>query len=165
MHRIERFPPRLALMAPDVALRYVERGGTIALVNFATVDWHFGPAVLATFAERRKDLLENIVRPYEREIANSLSQPHPSWYEEAATFLSVLLSEAPASIQRILDMISADTAKLGWQACLRGKSGGRRTVGLLIEAALERDDAMGRLARDLEPTSQSPPPLNGRLRN
>ena len=135
-------------MAPDVALRYVERGGNIALANFAHVDWRFGPGVLAIFAERRKDLLEKIIRPCEREIANSLSQPHPSWYEEASLFLSVLLSEAPASVPRILDLISVDKAKLGWQACLKGKAGARRTVGLLIEAALERDDAMGRLARD-----------------
>jgi len=149
VHRIERFPPRMVLMAPDVALRYVESGGTIALANFAHVDWHFGPAVLATFAERGKDRLEKIVRPWEREIANSLSQPHPSWYQEAGAFLSVLLSEVPASIQRILDFISADKAKLGWEACLKDKAGARRTVGLLIEAALDRDDAMGGLARGL----------------
>ena len=119
------------------------------MANFAHVDWHFGPAVLATFAERGKDRLEKIVRPWEREIANSLSQPHPSWYQEAGAFLSVLLSEVPASIQRILDFISADKAKLGWEACLKDKAGARRTVGLLIEAALDRDDAMGGLARGL----------------
>jgi hypothetical protein len=160
-HRIESLPPRLVLMAPDVALRYVERGGVIALVKFSHVDWHFGPGVLAVFAERRKDLLEKIVRPCESEIANSLSQPHPSWYEEASLFLSVLLSEAPASIPRIIDLISADKAKLGWQACLKGKAGARRTVGLLIEAALKRNDAIGRIARDLRahfPKSSTVPP-------
>jgi hypothetical protein len=162
-HRIERFPPRLVLMVPDVALRHVERGGTISLVNFAHVDWHFGPAVLAIFAERRQDLLENIVRPCEREIANSLSQPHPSWYQEAAKLLSVLLAVCPASMPRIIDLISAEKAKLGWQACLKDKAGARRTAALLIDAALKRDDAIGQLARDLRaefPTSSAVQPRN-----
>jgi hypothetical protein len=127
----------------------LRRSKTVRHRSQTHVDWDFGPAVLAIFAERSKDVLEKIIRPCEREIANSLSQPHPSWYEEAAIFLSVLLSEDPTSIQRILDLISADKATLGWQACLKDRAGARRTVGLLIEAALERNDAMGRLARDL----------------
>ena len=161
--RIERFPPRIALMAPDVALRHVERGGAIALAGSSHVDWHFGPAVLAIFAERRKDLLEKIVRPCEGGIANSLSQPHPSWYNDAALFLSILLRADPPSIQRVLDMISPDKAKAGWEACLKDKAGPRRTVGLLIEAALERCDAIGGLARDLRsqyPKSSIALPIN-----
>ena len=50
--RIKRFPPRLALMASETALLYVDGSGTIALVSFDHVDWPFGPVVLTFFAEQ-----------------------------------------------------------------------------------------------------------------
>jgi hypothetical protein len=147
--KIKRFPPRLALMAPETALRYVDGGGTIALVSFDHVDWHFGPVVLTLFAEQRKELFETLVRPCESAVAASLSQAHPSWYGEASDFLTLLETECPESLQRILTLMDVEKARVGWTACLKDKAGARRTASILVQAAYGRDDSIGQLAREL----------------
>lgn len=147
--KIKRFPPRLALMAPETALRYVDGGGTIALASFDHVDWHFGPVVLTLFAEQRKELFETLVRPCERAVAASLSQAHPSWYGEASDFLTLLETRCPESLQRILTLMDVEKARVGWTACLKDKAGARRTASILIQAAYGRDDSIGQFAREL----------------
>jgi hypothetical protein len=157
--RFELFPPRLAIMAPETAFTYVERGGKIALVRYTHVDWHFGPRILAYFAERHPDLFDDVIRPWEAEIAHSLSQLHPSWYDDAANLLSVLDSASPASLQRILGLIDVTKAKEGWKACLGKRSGARKSVSILIEASKSRRDAVGLLAKELRarfPSSSTP---------
>ncbi|MCU1250074.1 MAG: hypothetical protein JWQ49_3103 [Edaphobacter sp.] len=147
--KIKRFPPRLALMAPETALRYVDGGGTVALVSFDHVDWHLGSVVLTLFAEQRKELFEALVRPCESAVAASLSQAHPSWYGEASDFLMLLKTECPESLQRILTLMDVEKARVGWTACLKDKAGARRTASILVQAAYGRDDSIGELAREL----------------
>ncbi len=148
--KIKRFPPRLALMAPETALRYVDGGGTIALVSFDHVDWHFGPVVLTLFAEQRKELFETLVRPCESAVAASLSQAHPSWYGEASDFLRLLEAACPESLQRILTLMDVEKARVGWTACLKDRAGARRTASTLVQAAYGRNDSIGQLARELQ---------------
>ena len=147
--KIKRFPPRLALMAPETALRYVDGGGTIALVSFDHVDWRFGPVVLSLFAEERKEIFGSLVRACESALAVSLSQANPSWYGEASDFLTLLETECPESLQRILTLMDVEKARVGWTACLKDKAGARRTASILIQAAYGRDDSIGQLAREL----------------
>jgi hypothetical protein len=147
--KIKRFPPRLAIMVPETALRYADGGGTIALVSFDHVDWHFGPVVLNLFAEQRKELFETLVRPCESAVAASLSQAHPSWYGEASDFLTLLETECPESLQRILTLMDVEKARVGWTACFKDKAGARRTASILVQAAYVRDDSIGQLAREL----------------
>ncbi len=148
-HRIDLFPARLAMMVPNTAFQHVEAGRKIRLVQFDHVDWHFGPGTLALFAKERPGLIDSAIAPWEPEIGRALSYPHPSWYEEAADLLSLLTTASPASLQRILDNVSTLTAESGWTASITKGGGPRRTVSLLIEAAKDRPDSVGLLARNL----------------
>jgi len=140
-------PARLALMAPDVAFRHVERGRRIALSNADHVDWRYGAGVLAHFADGRPDLLPTLLAPTESHVAHVLSQRHPSFFGESALFLRLIRQCAPQSLDRILGQIDLTGAEIGWAAALAKGGASRRDVALLVEFALKRDDAIGDLAR------------------
>lgn len=158
-HRIELFPPRLALMARQAAFAHVQNGKKIRFEQYDHVDWTFGAVVTALFADERPDLLDVALSPWEPHIARALSQADPSWYAEAANFLSIYATASPTGLQRVLGQIHVATVESGWAACLRKGSGARRSIGLLIEAAKDRPDRIGLVARDLRrrfPTSSVP---------
>ena len=149
-HRIELFPPRLALMASKAAFAHVEAGRKIRFGQYGNIDWIFGAGTAALFADERPDLLDLVVLPWEAEIAHALSYPHPSWYKHAANFLLILAAANPASLQRVLNGVEVATAEAGWAACLGGREGGpRQSVSVLVEAAKGRPDGVGLLARNL----------------
>lgn len=159
--RIEAFPPRLALMAPLAAYEHVERGGLIRLTQHDHVDWLFGVGVIARFAEDHPDLLEAVLKPSEVPTGRVLSSAHPSWYAEAADYVSVIAQAAPESLQRILDAVDVTGAQKGWATALSYGRGPRRTVAVLVESSLKRSDKLGALARRLRerfPKSSVPTP-------
>jgi hypothetical protein len=147
--RVKLFPPRFALMAPSAALRHVAAGGKIRFGRYERIDWVFGPATVALFAEKRPDLVDTTILPWEAEIGRALSYSHPSWYDKAADFLNVLVAVNPASLQRILGQVNVATAETGWAASLAKAGDPRRSVSLLVEAAWNRQDGVGILARTL----------------
>ena len=159
LHRIESFPPRLVLIAPNAAYRHAEQGRLIRLAHHDHVDWRFGVAAIAYFAEEHPNLLEAILKPSEITTGRVFSNAHPSWYDEAADYIRLLKEVAPLSLQRILNAVDVQGAERGWTASLRYRKGPRRTVALLIESSLERPDELGALARRLRisfPTSSVP---------
>ena len=64
----------------------------------------------------------------------------------------------PLGLQRVLDQVNVETAKLGWRNALRGQGSGRKpgakaqtrqSVALLAHHASDRKDSVGDLARQL----------------
>ena len=162
LHRIEAFPPRLVLMAPLAAYEHVERGGLIRLTQHDHVDWLFGIGVIAYFAEDHPDLLEAVLKPSVVTTGRVLSSAHPSWYKEAADYLSVIAQAAPESLRHILDAVDVAGAQKGWATALSHGRGPRRTVAVLVESSFKRSDKLGALARRLRkrfPKSSVPTPL------
>lgn len=90
LHRIEAFPPRLVLIAPNAAYRHAEQGGLIRLAHHDHVDWRFGVAAITCFAEESPNLLESILKPSEITTGRVFSNAHPSWYDEAADYVHLI---------------------------------------------------------------------------
>ena len=149
LYRIEAFPPRLVLLAPNAAFTHAERGGHIRLAKYDHVDWGFGVGVLAYFSEERPNLLDGILKPSEITTGRAFSQVHPSWYAKAGDYVQLLSEVAPLSLQRVLNNVNAKGAEKGWGESLRSTAGPRRTAALLIESSLERQDEIGTLANKL----------------
>jgi hypothetical protein len=140
-------PARMAIVAPETAVEFVRNGKTIALANFSHVEWRYGAYVIQLFAERAPELLPTVLKQCTPKVAESISAAHKSWYEECAPMLEAMLTHAPASMHQVLDLISVETAAIGWRAAWKAGSGSRRTVDLLVRAACERTDAVGDLSR------------------
>jgi hypothetical protein len=147
--RIVVMPPRLALMAPEVAYRHVEKGLRVAISRFDHIDWRFGAGLIPYFYESRPDLVEPLLTPAEATAARSLSQHHPSWYAEATLFIRLLRQLAPRSLERILAQMESSGAEIGWAAALSHGGAPRRAAALLIESSKDRTDALGLAARRL----------------
>ncbi len=75
------------------------------------------------------------------------SAANKGWYEEGAPMLEAMITYAPASMHQILDLISVESAAVGWNAAWKARSGSRRTVNVLLRAARERTDAIGDFSR------------------
>ena len=61
--------------------------------------------------------------------------------------LKTMLTHAPESLQRVLDMMNAEKAAIGWKAAMSAGRGSKKTVDVLLQAAGDRTDAIGDLAR------------------
>ncbi|UUZ67924.1 hypothetical protein LP416_26590 [Polaromonas sp. P2-4] len=147
--RIVVMPPRLALMAPDVACRHVEKGRRIALSRFDHVEWRFGAGLIPYFHKSRPDLVEALLTPAEATATRALSQHHPSWYAEVTLFIRLLRQLVPQSLERILAQVDFTGAEIGWAAALSNGGAPRRAVALLIEISKDRSDSLGEVARRL----------------
>jgi hypothetical protein len=149
LHRIEAFPPRLAFISPSAAFKHVEQGGLIRLTQHGHVEWKFGAVVVACFADERPKLLERLLAPSEVPTGAVLSHEHPSWYKEAYNYIRVIAEAAPKSLQCILDSVDIKGAEKGWANALSHGGGPMRTVALLVESSLGREDKLGELAKRL----------------
>ncbi len=149
LHRIEAFPPRLVLICPTAAFKHVEKGGLIRLTQHGHVEFTFGAAAVACFADERPELLEELLSPSEVPTGAVLSHEHPSWYKEAYSYIEVVAEAVPQSLQRILDSIDIKGAEKGWANALSHGSNPRRTVALLVESCIGREDKLGELAKRL----------------
>ncbi|WP_374453575.1 hypothetical protein [Phenylobacterium sp.] len=149
LHRITSLPARIAMVAPAAAETYFDQGGLIAIGAGDHVEWLFGAAVIAHWAERRPDQVERLLEPSLQSVAKALSRAHLSFYDEAGVFLQILQAHAPGVLQRVLDSICVETAAVGWLAALKGKAATQQAAAVLVEAGLARTDAAGDLARRL----------------
>jgi hypothetical protein len=140
-------PARLAILAPETAIEFVQKGKGIALANFSHVEWRYGAFVVQLFAEKAPELLPLVLKQCIPTVAESLSAADKSWYEEAAPMLEAMLICAPASMHQMLDLIIVERAAVGWRAAWKARGGSRKTVEVLLRAASERTDAIGDLSR------------------
>jgi hypothetical protein len=160
LDKITSFPPRLAILSPNAAIRHVESGKTIRLASFDHVEWKFGYFVIALFSEEKPELLSAVLEQAEKTTAETFSRENSSWYREAYEYTNLLQKEAPESLDRILDKVSADRAQNGWIDSLQKGKGAQKTVALLVEYSLKRDDELGLMARQLRqrfPKASLPP--------
>lgn len=146
--RIEIMPPRLAVIAPEVAYRHVEAGRSIAIGAWG-IDVRTGPTVVGYFAQDRPDLLDALLRPTEAATAKTLSAEHPSWFRDGTLYFRMLRQVAPECLDRILSHVDVSAAEKGWTTALTGKGTSRRTIAFLIEVGLTRSDTLGDLCRRL----------------
>lgn len=148
----------LAAIAPASALRHVAAGKRIALCHWGHVDWELGMLVLARFVQSAPTSVPALLEPHYDGLAAALSQPSPSFYNDGLLFLRILVQAGPGGLTRVLDHINVEKAAQGWSNALRGlennrkpgvKAQARQVVSLLIHHALNRNDAVGDLAKRL----------------
>lgn len=163
LERIRLFPPRIAIVSPDAAIRHVEAGKEIRIAQHDHVDWTFGPVVLALFAERKPERLESAVQSAEATASKTFSQRNHSWFKDAYEYINILNEVAPQSLERILDGVDVSGASEGWADSLKKGGGSAKTVAFLIARSLKREDKLGELAQSLRkrfPRKSVPPKNN-----
>jgi hypothetical protein len=158
--QMEVLPPRLALMSPASAQRAVMTDKKIAIAEHGHVAWDFG-SVMIELHERDPTLPARALRTQLAGIAAALSQAHPSWYDEALTFLRLFRQFDAEGFVAMLGLIKTDTARTGWATAIETEPSDRRrrrrkratdardTAAWLIEQCLNRQDATGEMARQL----------------
>jgi hypothetical protein len=148
----------LAALAPESALRHVAAGKRVAITYSGHVEWELGAVVLIRFIEKERQLFPALIGPHVESIASALSQPSPTWYDEALLFLRLATAVAPNFMQKVLDRIEVGIAARGWRNALAkheknrmpgATSQARQVAALLVHHAIEREDAVGDLARQL----------------
>ncbi|MGX5843702.1 hypothetical protein ACWGTI_23570 [Mesorhizobium sp. ArgA1] len=156
--KIVTMSAHLAALGPESALRHVAAGKRIAITYSGHVDWQLGAAVLIHFIEKKRQLIPTLIGPHFDGFASALSQPSPTWYNEALLFLRLTIAAAPDFIPKVLDRIEVDKAARGWRNALAmrennrvqgAKAQARQVVALLVHQAIDRGDAVGDLARQL----------------
>jgi hypothetical protein len=147
---MKTMPPRLTVIAPDTAVEFVREGKTISLASFSHVEWCYGEFVIALFSEKAPELLPRVLAQCIPAIAQAFSKPHASYYERATPMVKSMLTDAPQSLQQALDLVDPEKAAVGWKAALGASGDTKKTVNVLLQAARDRTDAIGDLARTLE---------------
>lgn len=146
--RIVHFPPRLMLIAPEVGIAHLAKGGALRLAKYDHVCWDFGGLALAIAAESRPDLIELAVAPYVDNIARGLSNYSRNFTGPAEGLVRVVIERAPIAWRGVLEKMEPafedDLAK-----CLLGDEDHRRTAAVVIESALAFDGSVGEIARRL----------------
>ncbi|SHO63570.1 hypothetical protein SAMN02745172_01436 [Pseudoxanthobacter soli DSM 19599] len=149
LESIEKFPLRLAVMMPEVAIRHIEAGKRVRFSQHQHFEFQFGAIFLAQLSKLRPDLVEPALAPFENFAGEALSGQNSSWFRDAALFVEVLREIAPVSLQRILSAVDVQKAEAGWLDSLSRPGSAQDAVARLIETAFARDDAVGELARRL----------------
>jgi len=156
--RILTMSTHLAALAPSSALRHVAAGKRIALYHGGHVDWELGAFVLAKMFQSEPTAVSAFLEPHYCGLAEALSQQSPTFYNDGLLFLRLLAQIEPDGLNRVLGQIDVEKAEIGWRNALRGlqnnrdldsKAQARQIVSMLIQHALNRDDDVGRLARQL----------------
>ena len=151
LDRMDSLPPRLAVIAPDLAVEFVRQGRTIALASFDHVEWQYGAFVIALFVEKDPLLLPSVLAQCISTMAKCLSQPNESWYKESAKMLEGMLEHSPVSLQLVLDQVSVEKACVGWSAAWAAGGTSRKTATVLLMATKGRSDTLGEFARQFRP--------------
>lgn len=146
--RIVHFPPRLMLMAPEVGISHLAKGGTLRLADHGLVSWDFGGVVLAIVAESRPELVEQAVAPFIDHIARGLANYSRTFTGPAEGFIRVVIEHAPVAWRGVLEKL-APGAEVDLAKCLAGDEDHRRTAAAVVESALLLDGPTGDMARRL----------------
>lgn len=133
--RIEQFPPRLLLMAPEVGFAHIAKGGSLDLGS-NHVDWELGGLAVAIISEVRPELTEQTVSPYADVIARCVTKYNRDLTGPAEGFVRVMIEHAPITWKKVLARIDPKLAEDGLAECLRLDADHRRTAAAVIESAV-----------------------------
>ena len=144
-HRIEKFPPRLALVSPEIAIEHLNAGRQVRLVQYPHVEWDYGAVLVEMLADNRPGLLTTFLAPHEEGIAKGLSGQNASWFAESGPFLNALREHAPGHLSSILAQVDVLAASKGWR-CRGHARGDLASADLASHRASDRP-ARGRNRR------------------
>lgn len=154
LHCMAVMPARLALMFPDLAIEQVDAGGLVGFDH----RWEWAGFIVRHFASVRPDLLERLLDTPMAGIASNLSHRSPTYLNDILFPLRVIADVAPQAFDHMLGHVDATGAAVGWRDGLKGvnnnrmpgsRTQARETAAFLVEKSLERQDALGELARSL----------------
>ncbi|MBE2287429.1 MAG: hypothetical protein IAE77_28500 [Prosthecobacter sp.] len=147
--RIVQFPPRLMLIAPEVGVAHIAKGGILRLSHYNLVNWSFGGLALAIVGEARRELVEQAVSPFIADIARGLSNYSHDFTGPAEGLVRVVIEYAPVAWREVLGKIDPTVAEKCLSECLAGDPDHKRTAATVIESAINLDGPVGDLARRL----------------
>lgn len=147
--RIVHFPPCLMLIAPEVGLAHLAKGGTLRLAQYGHLNWELSSITLAIIADARPELVEQAVAPFVDTIASGLTKYNRDFTGPAEDFVRVLIEHAPVAWREILAIIDPAIAEKNWAECLTRDEDHRRTAAAVIESAITLDGSVGDMARRL----------------
>lgn len=159
-NRIVHFPPRLMLMAPEVGLAHLAKGGSLRLAQYNHLSWRIGGVALAIIAEERPELIEQAVTPFVDTIACRVTNYNRDSTGPAEGLVRVVIEHAPVAWRKVLATIDPALAERNLAECLRGDQDHRRTAAAVIESAVSLDGLVGDMARRLRvrfPSASIPP--------
>ena len=147
--RIEHFPPRIMLMAPEAGLTHMAKGGSLRLAKSGMLSWSFGGIALAITADAQPDLIEPAVSPFVDSIARGVTNYNRDSTGPAESFIRIVIEHAPGSWHRILAKLNPDKSEINLAECLRGDADHRRMAAAVIESAITHTGPVGDMARRL----------------
>lgn len=147
--RIEHLPPRLMLMAPEVGLAHVAKGGSLRLAQNDHPSWDLGGMALAIIAEARPELVEQAVAPFVHAIVRGLTNYCRDSTGSAEGFVRAVIEHAPVAWREVLGNLEPAAAERNLADCLTGDQDHRRTAAAVIESAIAMDGPVGDMARRL----------------
>lgn len=162
LDRIESFPPRLALIAPEACVKHVSNGKRLGLSKHGHVD-HFGGAALAIIQKERPDLLDAVLEPHLEQFAKRISMANRGLFDEDEPHFCIIAEKAPNTMERILAKINVGEAEEALADCLGKKTKYRRTAAIIVEAAVGKSGSVGEMARRLRkryPKASIPAPTS-----
>lgn len=145
--RIVHFPPRLMLMAPEVGIAHLAKGGSLRLAQYGHLSWRFGGVALAILAETRPELVDQAVAPFLDSIAQRVTNYNRDFTGPAEGFVRVVIEYAPAAWHEILAKLDPAVAEINLTECLTKDEDHRRTAAAVIESAITLDGPVGDMAR------------------
>lgn len=158
--RIVHFPPRLVLMAPELGIAHLARGGSLRLAQHGHVSWDFGGLALAIIADARPELIEGALHPFVDSIASGLTSYNRNYTGPADGFVRIAMEYAPAAWADILAKFDPLVVEKNLAECLAGDEDHRRTAASIVESAISIDSPVGEMARQLRsrfPSGSVPP--------
>ncbi|OYX52080.1 MAG: hypothetical protein B7Y97_02715 [Sphingomonas sp. 32-66-10] len=161
LDEMEPLSVRLAMLAPETAARQVTAGKTVGLASHGHFHWRMSAAVVAQLVNPHPDLLEPMIAPHVAAASAQLGRKTQPFFDKPLLFLRLARQMAPVGFERIMAGIDPDGAEAGWTAALQGadarqhaptgdrrqRRADRESAAWLVEGALERDDALGEVAR------------------
>jgi hypothetical protein len=147
--RIVHFPPRLVLMAPELGIAHIARGGSLRVAQHGHVSWHLGGLALAIIAGARPELIEGVLHPFIDSIASGLTNYNRDHTGPAEGFVRVATEHAPAVWAKVLARLDPLVVETNLTECLAGDEDHRRTAASIVESAILVDGPAGEMARRL----------------
>jgi hypothetical protein len=147
--RIVHFSPRIMLMAPEVGLAHLAKGGSLRLAQHHHLDWGFGGVALAIIAEVQPELVEQVIAPFINDIVRGVINYNRDFTGPAEGFVRIVIEYAPVAWNRILTNIDPVAAEKNLTECLRKDEDHKRTAAAVIESAITADGSIGDVARRL----------------
>lgn len=147
--RIVHFPPRLVLMAPEIGITHLSKGGSLRLAQYNHVSWNLGGIALAIIAEERPELVEPAVTPFVEDLVRGVAKYNRDFTGPAEGFIRVIMEHAPVAWCEVLTKLDPAIAEVTLTECLKADEDHRRTAASIIESAMNLDGPIGETAQRL----------------